>query len=307
MSVTTKAILFVNNLAKTVTESMLHNVFNDYTVSYIKIAKSHETKESFGYCFVGLRSVKDGKYIYLTLHMLTYYLLTFIASNVVDTINYTKLENKTIQITWFNRDEEITKIRNELKFNLFVKNLNKEVTPKEFVEHFSKHGNVLSARLMEDENGKSMGFGFILYHNQESVDVAIKENHETIFRDKKLFVGPFIKNRPRNPVCFNNLFVKNIPKSLPEDKVVEIFTKYGEVSSYIIKETDINTVHGNLSQKKLNQINNHKFGFICFKTFSSAMAAIIEIPYLKISDSNYNEELKKLVMIFSAELDINKE
>ena len=67
-----------------------------------------------------------------------------------------------------------------MKFNIFVKNLNKEITPKEFVEHFEKHGNILSSRVMEDENGKSLGFGFILYDNQDSVNTAIKENHDTI-------------------------------------------------------------------------------------------------------------------------------
>ncbi|MCQ2819443.1 MAG: RNA-binding protein [archaeon] len=52
MSHTRQSILFINGLDKTVNESMLYSLFNDYSISYIKIAKDHQTKQSFGYAFV---------------------------------------------------------------------------------------------------------------------------------------------------------------------------------------------------------------------------------------------------------------
>lgn len=52
MSHTRQSILFINGLDKSVNESMLYSLFNDYSISYIKIAKDHITKQSFGYAFV---------------------------------------------------------------------------------------------------------------------------------------------------------------------------------------------------------------------------------------------------------------
>ena len=39
-------ILFVSGLDKNVKEADLHKLFTEYPVSYIKIAKDHQTKES---------------------------------------------------------------------------------------------------------------------------------------------------------------------------------------------------------------------------------------------------------------------
>ena len=56
-----------------------------------------------------------------------------------------------------------------------MKNVNKEVTPKEFDEYFSKFGTIISAKIAEDEEGESMGYGFVLYDNEESAKKAIAE------------------------------------------------------------------------------------------------------------------------------------
>ena len=44
MSLQKQSILFINGLDKTVNENMLYQLFNDYSVSYIKIAKDHNTR-----------------------------------------------------------------------------------------------------------------------------------------------------------------------------------------------------------------------------------------------------------------------
>jgi len=85
------------------------------------------------------------------------------------------------------------------------------VTSQEFHEFFSKFGNVVSARLVEDEEGENVGFGFVLYDNKLSADLAIREANNQKLKGKELFVGAFIKNRPRKVPAFNNIYVKNIP------------------------------------------------------------------------------------------------
>ena len=36
---------------------MLYLLFTDYQISYIKIAKDHQTHESFGYAFIGFNNI----------------------------------------------------------------------------------------------------------------------------------------------------------------------------------------------------------------------------------------------------------
>ncbi len=56
-----QSILFVNGLEKSINESNIYSLFNDFPVSYVKIPKHHNTKESFGYAYVGFKSVAKGK------------------------------------------------------------------------------------------------------------------------------------------------------------------------------------------------------------------------------------------------------
>ncbi len=53
MSYPRQSILFISNLDKSVNETLLYQLFNEFPVSYIKIAKDHVTRESYGYAFVG--------------------------------------------------------------------------------------------------------------------------------------------------------------------------------------------------------------------------------------------------------------
>ena len=145
MSLQKQSILFINGLDKTVNENMLYQLFNDYSVSYIKIAKDHNTRESFGYAFIGFKN--NAK-----------------AEEAIRKLNYSKLAKKTLRISWYNR--EPGNFRSKLENNIFVKKIPKEVTAKEFDEYFRKFGNIVSAKLAEDEEGESMGYGFVLYDSE---------------------------------------------------------------------------------------------------------------------------------------------
>ena len=174
MSLQKQSILFINGLDKTVNENMLYQLFNDYSVSYIKIAKDHNTRESLNF-------------------------------------------------------------RSKLENNIFVKKIPKEVTAKEFDEYFRKFGNIVSAKLAEDEEGESMGYGFVLYDSEEGAKKAIQECHGKEWKGKKLFVAQFQKNRPKQAPKYNNIYVRNIPKSWSEDDIKKYFSKYGEIGKMISK------------------------------------------------------------------------
>ena len=114
-----------------------------------------------------------------------------------------------------------------------------------------------------------------------------------------MFVGQFVKNRPKIPPKFNNIYVKNIPKSFSEEEIKKYFSKYGDFGSIIINEPDPKKLDSKIPEDKRNQIVSHKYAFICFKNFDSAERAVNEVPYYKISNKIYNQEIDKIVEILS--------
>jgi polyadenylate-binding protein len=277
MSFTRQSILFISGLDKTVNENMLYQLFNEFPISYIKIAKDHNTRESFGYAFVGFKNHSK-------------------AEEALMKLNYQKLGKKTIRISWFNR--ESNNFRNNSDYNVFVKKINKNVTHKEFHDYFSKFGNIVSARLVEDEDGEVLGYGFVLYDNPEASALAIKESNGAEWKGKNIFAGQFIKNKPKKVPKFNNIYVKNIPKLWTRDQINSYFSRYGELGSTLIRDPDPTNLE-KLPEGKRNQILSHKFAFICFKEFEAASRAVNQIPFLKIHDNEYNQELARLVELLN--------
>lgn len=277
MSLTRQSILFVSGLDKKVNENMLYQLFNEYCVSYIKIAKDHITRESFGYAFIGFKNKVK-------------------AEQALQNLNYSRLCQKTLRISWYNR--EPNNFRNHPENNIFVKNISKDVTPREFDEYFSKFGNIISAKIAEDEEGESMGYGFVLYENEENAKKAIAECHGKIWKNKKLFVCQFQKNRPRKPLRFNNLYVRNIPKNWSEDDVRNYFSKYGEISSMLVKSPDPSKLNKNLPEEKRKNIINHKYAFVCYKSLDGpAENAVAKVPYLKLFDESYNKKIEEFAEV----------
>ena len=268
-------ILFVSGLDKNVKEADLHKLFAEYPVSYIKIAKDHQTKESFGYAFIGIKNSSSK------------------AEEAINKFNYQKIPGfkKTIKVCWYNMDRTASKHREDL--NVFVKKIPKEVTHKDFHDYYSRFGNINSLKIAEDDEGESLGYGFVLFEKVEEADKAISETDGKEFFGKKLWVGKFIKNRPKKPIEFNNLYVKNIPKEYSEDKIKEIFSKYGELGSCLIKSPKTE-VDDKMPEEKKLQILNHKFAFICYKKPDSAKKALDEVPFFKLNDTAYNKKLNEV-------------
>ena len=274
MSLQKQSILFINGLDKSVNENMLYQLFNDYSVSYIKIAKDHNTRESFGYAFIGFKNNSK-------------------AEEAIRKLNYSKLAKKTLRISWYNR--EPNNYRNQLQNNIFVKKIPKEVTAKEFDEYFRKFGNIVSAKLAEDEEGESMGYGFVLYDSEEGAKKAIRECNGKEWNGKKLFVAQFQRNRPKQAPKYNNIYVRNIPKSWSEDDIKKYFSQYGEIGSMIVRVPEADKLKKELPEEKRKHILEHKYAFVCFKSLEGpAKKAVAKVPYLKLEDDAYNKKIEEI-------------
>ncbi len=275
MSFTKQSILFISGLDKSVNENMLYQLFNDYSISYIKIAKDHQTRESFGYAFVGFKNHTK-------------------AEEAINKLNYSKLAKKTLRISWYNR--EPNNYRNHPEYNIFVKKIPKEVTHQDFHEHFKKFGTIISAKLAEDDEGESMGYGFVLYDSADAAKSAIDECNGKEWKGKKIFVAQFVKNRPKKPVRYNNIYVRNIPKNWSEDDIKKYFEKYGKISSMIVRTPDASKLNAAIPEEKKKQILDHQYAFVCFESLDGpAVNAVNKVPYLKIGNDEYNKKIEELV------------
>merc|ERR1719493_394848 len=73
--------------------------------------------------------------------------------------------------------------------NLYVKYLDDSIDDERLKQEFAKFGNITSAKVMRDANGRSRGFGFVCFETQEQSTVAMAEMNSKIVEGKPLYVA----------------------------------------------------------------------------------------------------------------------
>ena len=141
-----------------------------------------------------------------------------------------------------------------------------------------------------------MGYGFVLYDSADAAKSAIDECNGKEWKGKKIFVAQFVKNRPKKPVRYNNIYVRNIPKTWSEDDIKKYFEKYGKISSMIVRTPDASKLNAAIPEEKKKQILDHQYAFVCFESLDGpAVNAVNKVPYLKIGNDEYNNKIEELV------------
>jgi RNA recognition motif-containing protein len=184
------------------------------------------------------------------------------------TLNMRRLRGRTVRIMWHERDNNI---RYNTQGNLFIKNIPYDVSARQFYEAFLEHGDIISAKLIEDEQGNHNGYGYVSYYENASADKAISSmNSHEVWPGSKLEVARFQKKNERlqNKLSMNkNLYLKNIPENYNENDVKTLFASYGQVAwCKVLKDTNqrkfaIVSMDSEESASKAREgLNNHKVG-----------------------------------------------
>ena len=175
-------------------------------------------------------------------------------------MNYTPLNGKPIRIMFSHRDPTIRKTGFA---NVFVKNLDTSIDNKALHDSFVTFGTVLSCKVALDRNGKSMGYGFVQYDNDESAKCAIEKLDGMLIKDKKVYVAYFIRRQERSEngsPKFTNVYVKNLLETDTDEDLEKLFRTYGAITSAVIMKDE----NG----------NSKCFGFVNFHSPDSAAAAV---------------------------------
>ena len=219
-------------------------------------------------------------------------------------LNLKKLKGKSIRITWHEKDNSI---RYSNQFNLYIKNVPSQVTPREYFEYFIKFGDVISAKLAENDDGEHLGYGYVHYTNDESVKNCIEATDDKeIWSGSKIKVEQFQKKNERDlaPTFDNDhknvsttintkkntntsVYVQNFPDSFKEKDFKENVFKGLNIISISISD---------------DSTRNNRSAIVVFETEEDAAKAK-DKNNIEVEDSKTKEKLNMSVDTYFTKLE----
>ncbi|KAK1786956.1 hypothetical protein P4O66_017331, partial [Electrophorus voltai] len=241
------ASLYVGDLHPDVTEAMLYQKFSPAgPIMSIRVCRDIITRRSLGYAYINFQQPAD-------------------AECALDTMNYEVIKGRPIRIMWSQRDPCL---RKSGVGNIFIKNMDESIDNKALYDTFSAFGNILSCKVVCDENG-SKGYGFVHFETQEAANRAIETMNGMLLNDRKVFVGHFKSRKEREAefgakaMEFTNVYIKNFGEDLDNEKLRGIFSEYGKTLSVRVMTDDKGHSRG--------------FGFVNFENHEDAQKAVVEM------------------------------
>ncbi|OCT45033.1 Polyadenylate-binding protein, cytoplasmic and nuclear [Cladophialophora carrionii] len=223
--------VFIKNLDAAIDNKALHDTFTQFgNILSCKVAQD-ELGNSKGYGFVHYETAEA-------------------ANQAIKSVNGMLLNDKKVFV-----GHHIAKRDRQSKFeemkanftNVYIKNIDESVTDEEFTQLFEPYGAVVSATITRDEMGKSRGFGFVNFSSHEAAAKAVDELNDKDFHGKNLYVGRAQKKHEREEELRKqyeaarmekaskyqgvNLYVKNLTDDVDDDKLRDLFSSYGTITS----------------------------------------------------------------------------
>ncbi|KAJ9670668.1 hypothetical protein PVL29_026920 [Vitis rotundifolia] len=190
------------------------------------------------------------------------------------------LNDKQVYVGPFVRKQERESATNKTKFNnVYVKNLLESTTDEDLKNIFGEYGPITSAVVMQDGDGKSKCFGFVNFENADDAARSVEALNGKKFDDKEWYVGKAQKKTEREVELKGrfeqslkeavdkfqglNLYVKNLDDSIADDKLRELFSEFGTITSCKVMRDPNGISRGS--------------GFVAFSTAEEASRALADM------------------------------
>ncbi|CAL5333738.1 unnamed protein product [Camellia sinensis] len=250
-----------SNLDKAIDHKGLHDTFSSFgNILSCKVA-TDSSGQSKGYGFVQYDS-EDA------------------AQKAIEQLNGMLLNDKQVYVGPFLRKQERDMAADKTKFtNVFVKNLSESTTEEDLKKIFGEFGTITSVVVMRDADGNSRCFGFINFENADDAAQSVVSLNGHKFDNKDWYVGKAQKKSERElelKLQFEqavkeaadksqglNLYIKNLDDSIGDDKLKELFSPFGTISSCKVMRDPNGMSRGS--------------GFVAFSTPEEASRALLEM------------------------------
>jgi polyadenylate-binding protein len=251
--------IFIKNLDAAIDNKALHDTFVAFgNILSCKVAQD-EHGNSKGYGFV-------------------HYETDEAAAQAIKHVNGMLLNEKKVYV-----GHHIPKKDRQSKFeemkanftNVYVKNIQSDVTDDEFRELFEKYGDVTSSSLARDqETGKSRGFGFVNFTTHEAAAKAVDELNGKDFHGQDLYVGRAQKKHEREEELRKsyeaarqekaskyqgvNLYIKNLNDDVDDEKLRSMFAEFGPITSAKVMRDNVSETDESEVKDKENKEKESK-------------------------------------------------
>ncbi len=209
------------------------------------------------------------------------------AENAIINLNKTKYMDSELEVEHFHKKNERLQVPQE-NSSIYIKNIPNTCSKTDEIKNiFSKFGKIIFAKVFQDNNERP--FAIVVYSNGESAKKAKEEMNEKKLDEKdenKLYVDLLQKKSERKRMLTTkigdinnklnqefkncNLYVKNLPYDLTEEKFKEIFSKCGEVKSVKIDKYILQT---KINNEFVEKETSKGFGYVCYTSEESAKKA----------------------------------
>ncbi|KAI3472006.1 hypothetical protein Pfo_028694 [Paulownia fortunei] len=236
--------VFVKNLSDSIDSMMLQENFQKFgNILSCKVVTSHDGK-SEGYGFVQFESENS-------------------ANAAIEKLNGSSLGGKQMYVGKFMRKSDRALPGHEAKYtNLYVKNMDTDVSEEVLKEKFSEYGKILSLVISKDDNGLSRGFGFVNFENPDDANVLYVARAQKKSERAELLRRQFEEKRKAQILKYqaSNVYVKNIDDDITDEDFREHFSQCGTITSAKLMRDDKGVSKG--------------FGFVCYSTPDEANKAV---------------------------------
>ncbi|KAJ6905905.1 polyadenylate-binding protein 8-like [Populus alba x Populus x berolinensis] len=253
--------IFIKNLDKAIDHKALHDTFSVFgNILSCKVA-TDPSGQSKGYGFVQFDSEEA-------------------AQKAIEKLNGMLLNDKQVYVGPFLRKQERETASDKTRFNnVFVKNLSETTTEEDLNKAFGEFGTITSVVVMRDGDGKSRCFGFVNFENADDAAKAAEALNGKKCDDKEWFVGKAQKKYEREVELKQrfeqsmkeaadkfqgaNLYIKNLDDSIGDEKLKELFSPYGTITSCKVMRDPNGISRGS--------------GFVAFSSPEEASRALLEM------------------------------